>query len=86
MTLTSRLAPLASGLTHRVVLEEFTAVQMLDVDVPTTDGRELLLTRYTEPDAALRLLLAQMKLRLPQQPLPKIRTPGPEVTLAALSV
>ena len=35
-------------------------MQMTDVHVPTTDGRELLLTRYTEPDAELRLLLALM--------------------------
>jgi hypothetical protein len=34
------------GLTPRSVIEKFTAVQMLDVHVPTTDGRELVLTRY----------------------------------------
>jgi hypothetical protein len=36
------------------------------------DGRELLLTRYTQPEAELRLLLTQMKLVLPAQPPPKI--------------
>ena len=45
-----------------------------DVHVPTTDGRELLLTRYTEPDAELRLLLDKLKLALPAQSPPKITT------------
>jgi hypothetical protein len=47
---------------------------MIDVHVPTTDGRELLLTRYTEPDAELRLLLDKLKLALPAQPPPKTTT------------
>jgi hypothetical protein len=68
------------------VLEKFAAMQMLDVHLPTTDGRELVLTRHTEPDAELRLLLAHMKLRLPQQPPPKIRAPQPELALAGLPV
>ena len=41
---------------RRSVSEKFAAMQMIDVHVPTTDGRELRLTRYTEPDAELRLL------------------------------
>ena len=45
---------------------------MIDVHVPTTDGRELLLTRYTEPEPELTLLLRQLKLELPDQPPPKI--------------
>jgi class 3 adenylate cyclase len=52
----------------------FAAIQMIDVHVPTTDGRELLLTRYTEPDAELRLLLDKLKLALPAQSPPKITT------------
>ena len=44
------------------------------MQVPTTDGRELLLTRYTEPDAELRLLLDKLKLALPAQSPPKITT------------
>ena len=86
VTLKARLMPLAAGLTPRTVLEKFAAIQMLDVHLPTTDARELVLTRYTEPDADLRLLLAHMKLRLPQQPPPKIRAPRPELALAALPV
>jgi hypothetical protein len=60
------------GLTPRSVLEKFAAVQMIDVHLPTTDGRELLLTRYTEPEPELNLLLKKLKLELPAQPQPKI--------------
>ena len=49
-------------------------MQMIDVHIPTTDGRELLLTRYTEPDPELRLLLDKLKIPLPEQPPPKIST------------
>lgn len=72
VTLKRRLHALAPGLTPRSVLEKFAAVQMIDVHVPTTDGRELLLTRYTQPEPELRLLLDTLKLDLPAQPPPKI--------------
>lgn len=84
MTWKAKVKPLASGLTPRAVLEKFVAMQMLDVHLPTTAGRDLVLTRHTEPDADLRLLLAHMKLNLPAQPLPKIRIPCTEPTLAAM--
>jgi hypothetical protein len=71
-TLRQRLRALAPGLTPRAVLDAFTAVQMIDVHVPTTEGRELLLSRYTEPEKGLRLLLERLKLRLPAQPPPRI--------------
>ncbi len=60
------------GLTPRSVLEKFAAVQMIDVHLPTTDGRELVFTRYTEPEPELNLLLNKLKLDLPAQPPPKI--------------
>lgn len=72
VTLGRRLHALAPGLTPRSVLQKFAAVQMIDVHVPTTDGRELRLTRYTEPEAELKLLLDKLKLTLPAQPPPKI--------------
>lgn len=72
VTLGRRLAALAPGLTPRSVLDKFAAVQMIDVHLPTTDGRELLLTRYTEPEPELRLLLDKLRLALPAQPPPKI--------------
>jgi hypothetical protein len=66
------LHALAPGLTPRSALEKFAAVPMIDVHVPTTDGRELLLTRYTQPEPELKLLLDKLKLDLPAQPPPKI--------------
>ncbi|MGH8211152.1 MAG: IS1634 family transposase [Steroidobacteraceae bacterium] len=72
ITLQRRLHALAPGLTPRSALETFAAVQMIDVHLPTTDGRELLLTRYTQPEPELRLLLQQLKLDLPPQPPPRI--------------
>jgi len=72
VTLKRRLAALAPGLTPRSVLEKFAAVQMIDVIVPTTDGRELQLTRTTEPGPDLKLLLDKLKLEVPAQPPPRI--------------
>jgi hypothetical protein len=74
VTLQRRLHALAPGLTARSALGKFAAVQMIDVHLPTTDGRELLLTRYTQPEPELRLLLQQLKLDLPPQPPPRIAT------------
>jgi len=72
ITLARRLHALAPGLTPRSVIEKFAAVQMIDLHVPTTDGRELMLTRYTEPEPELALLLDKLKFVLPAQPEPKI--------------
>jgi hypothetical protein len=63
---------LAPGLTARSALEKFAAVQMIDVHLPTTDGRELVLTRYTQPELELQLLINQLKFELPLQPPPRI--------------
>src|SRR6202162_3219837 len=74
ITLQRRLYALAPGLTARSALEKFAAVQMIDVHLPTTDGREIVLTRYTQPEPELQLLISQLRLRLPSQPPPKITT------------
>jgi transposase len=74
VTLKHRLRSLAGGLTPRVVLEKFSLMQMVDVHLPTTDGRQLILSRYTEPDKDQQLLLQRLKLQLPPQPPPKIRS------------
>jgi hypothetical protein len=67
--------------TARSALEKFAAVQMIDVHLPTTDGRELLLTRYTQPEPELQLLIRQLKLQLPPQPPPKLpRSPSPTLS------
>ena len=73
VTLKARLRPTASGLTPPAVLEKFTAVQMIDVHLPTTDGREIVMARHTQPDKDLQLLLHQLKLTLPEQGPPKIQ-------------
>jgi len=72
VTLRARLKPLAPGLTPRAVLDKLAAIQMLDVHFPTTDGRTLILSRYTELNAEQKLLVNQLKLDLPSQPLPRI--------------
>jgi transposase len=72
VTLTRRLKDLAPGLTARSVLEKLAGMQMIDVHLPTTDGREVILTRYTQPEPEQRLLLEKLKLTLPEQPPPKI--------------
>ena len=70
VTLRARLKPLAPGLTPRAVLDKFAAIQMLDVHFPTTDGRTLILSRYTELTAEQKVLVRQLKLDLPPQPPP----------------
>ena len=72
VTLGQRLRPHAAGLTPRAVLETFMAVQMIDVHLPTTDGRELVLSRTTEAEPPLRLLLDTLGIKLPAQPVPRI--------------
>ena len=56
------------------MLEKFAAVQMIDVEIPTTDGRTITLTRHIEPEPELKLLLERLRLELPAQPPPKITT------------
>ena len=72
VTLGQQLKALAPSLTPRSVLEKFATVQMIDVYVPTNDGRELSLTRYTQPEPELKLLLDKLKLSLPAQTPPRI--------------
>ena len=72
VTLKHRLQRLAPGLTPRAALEKLATIQMLDVVFPTTDGRCLIMPRYTEPDPDQALLLHQLDLALPQQPPPRI--------------
>lgn len=72
VTLKHRLRSLAPGLTPRAVLEKMAALQMVDVHLPTTDGRCLVLSRHTQPEQDQPLLLSQLKLELPPQPPPKI--------------
>jgi transposase len=76
VTLRRWLRDLAPGLTPRSVLEKFAAVQMIDVHLPTTDGRHVILPRYTQPEKELQLLLDRLNLTLPEQPPPRITSSG----------
>jgi hypothetical protein len=72
VTLKQRLRSLAPGLTPRSVLHKMAAIQMVDVHLPTTDGRAVLLSRYTEPEADQAILLQRLSMSLPAQPPPRI--------------
>jgi len=74
--LRARLRVLAPGLTPRSMLEKFAAIQMLDVHFPTTDGRELVFARYTQPEKDHKMLLSQLGWELPPQSPPRITQKG----------
>ena len=75
VTVKHRLLPHAPGLTPAAVLEQLSSIQMIDVWVPTTDGRWLILPRYTQPDKETQMLLDKLHLDLPAQPPPRITAP-----------
>ena len=72
VTLRRRLTDLALGLTPRAVFEKFSTVQMIDVHLSTTDGRKVIMSRYTQPDPELQILLTQLRLCLPGQSPPRM--------------
>lgn len=76
ITLRQQLRGVAGGVMPRAVLEKLATVQMLDVRIPVLDGRELILTRHTEPSHDVALLLNRLNLTLPPQPPPRIRYPA----------
>jgi len=86
VTLQQRLKALAPGLTVRSVLEKFASIQLVDVYLPTTDGRELRLPRYTEPDAEHLLLLSRLDLKLPPQPRPELLDKKPTMPKLKMNV
>ena len=68
------------------MLAKFKTMQMVDVRITTTAGRELILPHYTQPEAEHRMLLKQLRLTLPEQPPPSItakeaRTVAPATAL-----
>ena len=71
-TLRHKLRSKAPGLTPRSLIEQLSAIQMLDVYFPTTDGRTLMFCRYTMPNKTQKLLLTQLGLELPKQSPPRI--------------
>jgi transposase len=69
----------ATGLSSRSVLARMSEIQMLDVTIPATDGREVRMKRHTKPEKVHQLLLDQLGFTLPAQPPPEIRNPKPVV-------
>ena len=86
VTLKAQLRQLATGTTPQAVIEKFKTMQMVDVMLPTTDGRELTLPRYTQPEAEHRMLLEQLGLELPTQPPPRITAAQASHKVAALAL
>lgn len=78
VTLKHRLMIHAPGLTPAAVLEKLATIQMIDVHLPTTDGRCLILPRYTQPEPEVKMVLEKLRLALPEQPPPRIRATGVE--------
>jgi hypothetical protein len=72
VTLKNRLQIHAPGLTPTAVMEKLGTIQMIDVWIPTRDGRWLILPRYTQPAKDIKLLMEQIQLTLPSQPPPRI--------------
>ena len=73
VTRRQRLQTHAPGLTSRAVFETLSGIMMLEVHVPLADGRELVMPRYTQPEAEHRLVLEKLGWDLPPQPPPRIR-------------
>src|SRR6266566_9417304 len=67
MCASTRLQALAPGLTPKAVLEKLSTIQMLDVWLPTTDLRWLVMPRFTQPEPDQAILLHKLHLELPQQ-------------------
>jgi len=74
VTLKLQLAVHAQGLTPRSALEKLSAIQMVDVWLPTTDGRWLVMPRHTQPEPEQQIVLDLLGLSLPAQPPPRITT------------
>ena len=54
------------------IIEAFATIQMVDVHLPTTDGRHLVLPRYTKPRKEHELLLHLLGMILPAQSAPRL--------------
>jgi hypothetical protein len=68
------------------ILEKLATLDMVDVWLPTTDGRWLIMPRFTQPEAEHKIILDRLKLRLPNQPLPRIHSGQLPMVLSVKSV
>src|ERR1700722_6420871 len=75
VTLKQRLLLHAPGLTPTAVLEKLAEIQMIEVWIPTLDGRWLVLPRYTQPEKDVQAMLDHIHITLPSQPPPRIKAP-----------
>ena len=71
-TLRQKLRCHAPGLTSREVLDKLSAIMMIDVRIPTTDGRILEMRRYSQPEIEQQIILDKLKMNLPKQPPPRV--------------
>jgi transposase len=74
VTLKNRLLIHAPGLTPAAVLAKLATIQMVEVWIPMLDGRWLVLPRHTQPEPDVRALLDQIRISLPSQPPPRIKS------------
>jgi transposase len=84
VTLKNRLMAHAPGLTPTSAMEKLSSIQMIDVCIPTVDGRWLILPRYTQPDTDTKILLHKLRIDLPAQPPPRIAA-NPALSAPALA-
>jgi transposase len=85
VTLKNRLMAHAPGLTPASAMEKLATIQMIDVCIPTVDGRWLILPRYTQPDTDTKMLLHKLNIDLPAQPPPRITATHPSASAAMAS-
>ena len=77
VTLRHKLRDCADGLTAQDVLDKLGSIMMIDVRIPTTDGRILEMRRYSQPEVEHKIILDKLKMDLPKQPPPKIYSRQP---------
>ncbi len=77
VTLKNLARPQAPGPTPRAIVGKFAAIQMVDLHVPTADGRRLVLARHTQPSRNHESLPRRLDLTLPRQPATKLLSLGP---------
>jgi len=74
VTLKNRLQIHAPGLTPAAVLEKLATIQLVEVWIPMVDGRWLVMPRHTQPDKDVQAVLDHLRISLPSQPPPRIKT------------
>jgi transposase len=72
VTLRHKLRSCADGLTAQDVLDKLGSIMMIDVCIPTADGRILEMRRYSQPEVEHKIILDKLKMNLPKQPPPRI--------------